>query len=215
MNLKPLFDKQRELDEKIVKQKELKGQELLNKKILALQVELGELANEWRGFKFWSDDQEPKKYQKKPAVERKFDGEYITSMETEYHGKYVYFVNGYRVTKETWDSLFDYETKVLEEYVDCLHFILSIGWEIHVGDDPEMDIVELEDCLRGERSESTDLILQFKYIYWLTSKIYSGYKQLFFAFVELGELLGFTWDEIEQAYMKKNATNHERQANGY
>src|SRR5690625_5238764 len=50
---------QAELDKKIVKEKGLEGQDLLDKKILALQVELGELANEWRGFKFWSENLVP------------------------------------------------------------------------------------------------------------------------------------------------------------
>ena len=34
-------------------------------------------------------------------------------------------------------------------------------------------------------------------------------------FVGLGVMLGFTWEQIEQAYMKKNAVNFERQENGY
>src|SRR5690625_7095831 len=59
MNLTKLFETQRELDNKIVEEKGLQGQDLLDKKILALQVELGELAQNWRGFKFWSEDQEP------------------------------------------------------------------------------------------------------------------------------------------------------------
>src|SRR5690554_4670233 len=59
MNLTKLFELQRKLDEHIIKEKGLEGEDLLPKKILALQVELGELANEWRGFKFWSEDQEP------------------------------------------------------------------------------------------------------------------------------------------------------------
>ncbi|WP_199427089.1 dUTP diphosphatase, partial [Thermaerobacillus caldiproteolyticus] len=26
---------------------------------------------------------------------------------------------------------------------------------------------------------------------------------------------GFTWEQIEEAYMKKNAVNHQRQESGY
>ncbi|MDQ4683029.1 dUTP diphosphatase, partial [Stenotrophomonas maltophilia group sp. RNC7] len=59
MNLGELFEMQRKLDEHIVREKGLDGQDLLPKKILALQVELGELSNEWRGFKFWSNNQNP------------------------------------------------------------------------------------------------------------------------------------------------------------
>lgn len=56
MNLSKLFEIQKQLDERIVKEKGLEGQDLLDKKILALQVELGELANELpEVFKFWSN----------------------------------------------------------------------------------------------------------------------------------------------------------------
>lgn len=39
MNLEKLFATQKKLDERIVKEKGLQGQDLLDKKILALQVE--------------------------------------------------------------------------------------------------------------------------------------------------------------------------------
>src|SRR5690625_5804429 len=84
MNLTKMFKIQKELDERIVKEKDLKGVDLLDKKILSLQVELGELANELpEVFKFWSNKK-----------------------------------NNYK--------------KALEEYCDCLHFILSIGNEIDI-----------------------------------------------------------------------------------
>src|SRR5690606_34156375 len=61
MNLSKLFEIQRNLDDHIEREHPRQpGEERLAKKILALQVELGELANEWRGFKFWSKDQEPR-----------------------------------------------------------------------------------------------------------------------------------------------------------
>lgn len=42
------------------------------------------------------------------------------------------------------------------------------------------------------------------------------YELTFNLFVGLGEKhLGFTWNQIEQAYLDKNKINHERQANGY
>ena len=41
MNLQPLFETQAKLDKRIVEKKGLQGQDLLDKKILALQVELG------------------------------------------------------------------------------------------------------------------------------------------------------------------------------
>lgn len=58
MNLIKLFEMQKVLDDRIVREKRLEGRDTLPEKILALQVELGECANEWRGFKFWSEDRE-------------------------------------------------------------------------------------------------------------------------------------------------------------
>lgn len=55
MNLTKLFNTQRELDERIVKEKGLEGAYLIDRKITALLVELGELANETRCFKYWSE----------------------------------------------------------------------------------------------------------------------------------------------------------------
>src|SRR6185312_3767022 len=92
MNLIKLFETQSKLDARIVEEKSLQGRDMLPEKILALLVELGELANEWRGFKFWSNKQSPAIRPSNPIE----------------HGN-----------------------PMLEEYVDCLHFILSIGLELH------------------------------------------------------------------------------------
>lgn len=48
MNLEKMFEMQKALDERIIKEKELEGQDLPPNLILALQVELVECANEWR-----------------------------------------------------------------------------------------------------------------------------------------------------------------------
>lgn len=59
MNLNPLFTKQKTLDEHIVNEKGLYGQDLLKKKTVALICELYEMTNEGRWFKFWSENQKP------------------------------------------------------------------------------------------------------------------------------------------------------------
>ncbi|MFP7202720.1 dUTP diphosphatase, partial [Lysinibacillus halotolerans] len=94
MNLQKLFEAQRVLDEHILNEHPVQENEnRLEKKILALQVELGECANEWRGFKFWSTDQEPRT--------RKYLTDYT---EQDSHlGVGAVWVN-----------------PLLEEYVDCL-----------------------------------------------------------------------------------------------
>jgi dimeric dUTPase (all-alpha-NTP-PPase superfamily) len=58
MNLIKLFETQKELGK--VGMFAYNGPDRFNKLSLALLVELGEGANEWRGFKFWSKDQSPR-----------------------------------------------------------------------------------------------------------------------------------------------------------
>jgi dimeric dUTPase (all-alpha-NTP-PPase superfamily) len=183
-HLAPLYEKQRELDARIEKEHGLEGKDLLPEKILALQVELGELANEWRGFKFWSKDQEPrtKAYSHQENIQRNY---------------------GY-------SSVPKYDRNpLLEEYVDGLHFILSIGLELNV------EALDIEDYVQYEPYYRLNLTEQFSAVFYFASRASSMYLKLFNAYVGLGEWLGFTWEEIEQAYQSKNQVNHVRQSEGY
>lgn len=166
LNWEKLVSLQRQLDERIIREKGLEGKDLLSNKILALQVELGELANEWQMFKHWKNNPQPK-----PGM--------------------------------------------LEEYVDCLHFILSIGLDlkatyIHFCVYDTGDIVQkflrifelLSELSLSRFSESTGFQL-------LTYELIVGH------FIGLGKMLGFTWEQIEEEYLKKNKINHERQRTGY
>ncbi|WP_110930929.1 dUTP diphosphatase [Paenibacillus bouchesdurhonensis] len=180
MDIVKLYNMQRELDERIIKQHGLEGQDLLPQKILALQVELGECANEWRGFKYWSKDQQPR---------------YIKNS--------IAFANP--------GGPFEYTTyPLLEEYIDCLHFILSIGIEIGI-DIYEFGFVAVVDATTTDTFLSVfEKISEFSYTpdSW-------NYEGMFNSFAGLGKMLGFTWEQIEEAYMSKNSENHRRQDNGY
>ncbi len=184
MNLNKLFEIQAGLDYHIVKEKGLEGQDLLDKKILALQVELGELANEWRGFKFWSEDQKPRTY-------------------------------GLKLGKSPKENR--YINPLLEEYVDCLHFILSIGLDLEFGNYPMI----------GKSPETKTVSDMFLVTFETINTFYQAYQSgnedlieikytiVFDTFLTLGGMLGFTEYQIEQAYLDKNKINHERQLNGY
>ena len=158
MNLQKLYAIQMDLDKRIIEKHGLQGKSTLEEKKLALYVELGELANETRCFKFWST--------KEPSA------------------------------KEV----------ILEEYVDCLHFFLSIG-------------IEKEWLITPQEIESPNSIIKcfnhlFDNLYFVTNSLLS-HKTIFEHFISLGKLLGFSWEEVEQAYLEKNLVNHERQVNGY
>ncbi|MFZ4450621.1 dUTP diphosphatase [Salibacterium aidingense] len=159
--MKQLFSIQRQLDDRILRQHSLNRDAIYADKMLALQVEIGELANETRCFKYWS---------KKPASDPEV---------------------------------------ILEEYVDGLHFILSLGIDGGWEDVPE----------RKTKAVPT-LTDQFHYIYNAAAVLHNEFTEehffiLFQEYLELGRLLGFTEKEIEASYLRKNSANHQRQEEGY
>lgn len=174
MDLTKFFELQKELDAHIESEHPREpGEDRLSKKILALQVEIGELAQEWRGFKFWSSDQEPRNH-----FRQGLDG-----------GKDI--------------------SALLEEYVDCLHFILSIGLEKGLSTEYKYFAALYEDDVQGlfiQMMSNADV---------LQTSDHRFYVMMVDRLIALGGKLGFTWGQIEQAYFTKNATNHERQVNGY
>jgi len=169
LNLAKLFEMQRQLDERIEREHpRQEGEDRLAKKILALLVELGELANEARFFKYWSHDQKPRIVVREWKLYEDTIKEYGDSTHRRYEG----------VVRPVLRQ------PLLEEYVDCLHFILSIGTDLYNG-------------LYHDGN--------FKF----------DYEFLLLQFIHLGEMLGFTWSEIEQAYLEKNQVNHRRQDSNY
>ena len=191
MNLTKLFKTQAALDEHIMQEHpELRGQNNLDWKLLALQVELGECANEWRGFKKWSKDQEPRIYKK------------------ETHYVDVPTDNPNWIERKDIGKV---RNPLLEEYVDCLQFILTIGLEIGVEEEIDWeDITTDESNITRQFLEITERILELNQ--WENK---DSWQELFEEFYLLGKLLGFTWEQIEAAYFEKNKVNHERQNAGY
>ncbi|NCG67790.1 dUTPase [Bacillus coagulans] len=192
MNLQKLFEAQAELDKHIIEKKGLHGVNLLPNLILALQVELGECANEWRGFKHWSDDQEPrlKGYKEIKCKWCNGSGDDGTGMCPD--------------CMSTGDVYKEYNP-LLEEYVDCLHFTLSIG--LHLYNE------NIATDLGGFRK--TSIQDQFRTLFHYSTMLSGSYWNFFEYLIGLGEMLGFTWEQIEQAYFEKNEENHKRQENGY
>ncbi len=163
MNLEKLFEMQQGLDQHIQSQHELESEDLFDRKVLALLVEIGELANETRCFKFWS---------LKGPSEKKV---------------------------------------ILEEFVDGIHFILSLGLECGFAN---------QVSISGYQSRTTGLTEQFLEVYrsaneFRVTRSLQEYQNLFQAYLYLASLLDFSNDEIEQAYIQKNEVNYERQQQGY
>lgn len=226
MNLTKLFEMQRELDERIVKEKGLEGQDLLPQKILALQVELGECAQEWRGFKFWSQDQESRTKSTRPC--RRCNGHGFVSkawVNDTTHG-----ITSERCTacKGNGGEIYN---PLLEEYIDCIHFILSIGFHDYKDDyHGSVSPIYYDKNKEIKSIRYGSFIKQFNYLFQEIGRLFDAiadneitvpsdaeeaYENTLRMIIGLGEMLGFTWDQIEEAYMSKNSENHRRQDNGY
>ncbi|MBY6035242.1 dUTP diphosphatase [Fictibacillus nanhaiensis] len=164
MKIEKLFALQKELNTRIVKEHHLIDESLADQRKLAFLVELGELANETRCFKYWS---------KRPPSEKEI---------------------------------------VLEEYVDGLHFVLSIGLDMGFTNLQLPNEVEFK-----QKMDKIELDEMFLSLYQSGSKalLNEDFIQFFDDFLGLGLKLGFTFKEIESAYLDKNLVNHERQDTGY
>lgn len=80
MKLEKLFATQKVLRDRIA----YNEPDRFHKLILALLVELGECANEWRGFKFWSKNQQPRTKASRNAAMMEEDKEYYNPLLEEY-----------------------------------------------------------------------------------------------------------------------------------
>lgn len=161
MDWEKLFKMQEQLDHYIEAHHDLSNHDLFQEKYLALLVELGELANETRCFKFWST---------KPRSE---------------------------------DSV------VLEEYVDGVHFILSLGIKKGLRFDSN-GITPVEKDETEQFNDVFEACVTFK-----NKPGSTQYHQLFTKFIQLGSKLGFSEQAIQEAYCKKNEINYKRQDEGY
>jgi dimeric dUTPase (all-alpha-NTP-PPase superfamily) len=192
LNLQKMFEMQKALDKHIEQEHPRhEGEDRLAKKILALYGELGELLNEWRGFKYWSNDQEPRT---KVLVKDWFEG-----------------LQHYQ----------EFKNPLLEEFADGLHFLLSIGIECNKSDvenwfvESNIKVFSSFDGIIEQFNNVFELINDFRYAFKCLNDYEEEYEDLLYSYLGLGEMLGFTWEQIEEAYMKKNAENHKRQESGY
>ncbi|MEC0923955.1 dUTP diphosphatase [Bacillus safensis] len=206
MNLQKMFKMQAELDRRIIREKGLEGRDLLPGLILALQVELAECANEWRGFKFWSENQEPNRtgyidcdvcVDQPGRYEVIHEGEILSLPCPKCEGREDVYVGD----------------RLLEEYVDCLHFFLSIGNTIGVKEYVPFKLLTLTNDITGFFNSVFRLVGKWDRVFLFFE--HEQYHVAMYQFLQLGEVLGFTSEEIEAAYMEKNEINHKRQQEGY
>lgn len=160
MNLTHLYNEQLKLDQRIYEEKGITpSQEITDKKLIALKVEIGEMLNETRVFKYWSE--------KEPAPRE----------------------------------------VILEELVDVLHFLLSIGLDRNYHK-------FVPDASGENYKQFTILQLAFD-LFENPIDCSSSYSIALNTLMGIGYRLGFTEEEIKAAYFRKNLINHKRQEESY
>ncbi|MCL7749805.1 dUTP diphosphatase [Halalkalibacter alkaliphilus] len=162
MEIEKLFAIQKELNDRIVQEHHLMDRDLFKEQLLAFVVEIAELANETRCFKYWS---------LKLSSER---------------------------------------SVILEEYVDGLHFILTLGLTLN------FTSVTVKEYNQQRPSVTDQFLFIMNQAHELDAdRTQEKFQQLVDGFFTLGQQLGFSNEEIEKAYLVKNRVNHERQDSGY
>ncbi|MFC7364514.1 MULTISPECIES: dUTP diphosphatase [Bhargavaea] len=213
MNLTKLFEAQKALDERITKEKGLHGQDLLHKKILAFNAELMECANEWRGFKYWSEDQEPRTsfiHECPDCVEG--SGWAYQNVEIEGPEGLDYHSVGFKCPTCKGTGGAGETNPLLEEYADVVHFALSLNLYVWNGNPGTVNAMpRVFDTIEQQFIE----IGGEAYKLYENADVFMHSGLLLANVLGLGQVLGFTEDQIEAAYFAKNRTNHKRQATGY
>jgi len=161
MNIQQLFMMQKELDD-FIEQNQNIQQDVFQEKGLALMVELAELANETRCFKFWST--------KGPSARE----------------------------------------VILEEYVDSIHFILSLGLLKNYTTIEKWPVIEEQRHLTATFLETQGAILAF-----IQQPTEDRYLAIWQCYGLLAYNLGFTFEDVVRAYIEKNQENYNRQRTGY
>ena len=162
MDIKKMLEAQKELDKANMEKGGL-TEYPLEMVQTAYRVELGELLQEWKQFKFWK-------------------------------------LNKGEIDRE----------KMLEEWADCMHFALSL----------ELFVVERLEVNFTNKHYTKSLNLKIRYldkndIYGTLDSCYEINSTILNDTIILGLKLGYTLEELEKAYWRKNKINWERIEGGY
>ena len=206
MNFKKLQAMQAKLDEVILAEKApMTQEERFNKTLVALSVEIAEVANTVEHFKFWKDN--------KGKIDRgRFSVIHIFQEEELVDVEYIEDSTGIQYTD--WEA---YKLTLVEECSDALHFILSLANQIGY----EIDLCNWE--ISQELKEdyliyiNRDIFFLFKSFRDknFVSVTHENLFRVILGVFGYFESLGITKKELEQAYYDKNKINYERLENGY
>lgn len=191
--LNSLAIKQKALNNYIYKTKKVEPSEVYEDQKIALLVELGELANELKFFKYWKEEKEPNMSIPCTACTGSGQLGYDDCI----------FCKG---TGKNYSH-----NPALEEYVDVLHFMLTLTIYKYADDEAlEHFFTTLQPLTYPTLTE------QFSALYYeMARNTFTGLDLAWRYFLGLAVMLGFDMDDIENAYHKKNKENYARQDRGY
>jgi dimeric dUTPase (all-alpha-NTP-PPase superfamily) len=161
IELTQLLGEQAKLDAHIQQQHQVSYASTREKRLLALFVEVGEMINETKTFKFWS---------KKPSAEK---------------------------------------TIILDEYADGLHFLLSLSIEAN----SSKHLYDIAIVSKTLTEATIDVFQAISDLSKAFTKV--ALENAFQHYLNLIPLLGFTSEEVVEAYFKKLGVNYTRQKNAY
>ena len=201
MNFKKLQAMQAKLEEAILADKApMTAEERFNKTLVALSVEIAEVANCAEHFKFWKD--------KKGKIDSK---RFTYNGLTNFSDSHLWTDENSGVSNYTFEQA--HRLTLLEECSDALHFILSLANQV------DYKIVEIGTHFKI--SEDTDsLEKNFIFLNQLIGLVElkhfrSDLEMIIDVFFIYINQLGVSQQELEQAYYDKNKINYERLENGY
>lgn len=185
ISIKRLFILQKEFEYKVKVEKRLENRLYIKDKIMGLLAELGELSNEWNGFKYWKANNKPR------TIALSGNDNCVNS------GYGMHFSN-----------------PLLEEYVDVLHMFLAVGLEFgferEIG-----EIKLKHEHIKDIKGCFIKLFSGISSLAFPESIKKDGWLENFSLFLRLGDLLGFQWEEVQIAFIQKQEINLHRLDYGY
>ena len=194
MNFKKLQAMQAKLDEAILADKApMTAEERFNKKLVALSVEIAEVANTVEHFKFWKDD--------KGKVD---EVRFWTEDGVEYYDKAI---------QKPIDFEDAHKLTLIEECSDVLHFILSLANQV----DFEINRIGTHFKISTDTDSLEENFIFLNQLIGLAEfkRFHLDLEMIIDVFFIYINQLGISQQELEQAYYDKNKINYDRLENGY
>lgn len=192
MNFKKLQKMQAELDNSILSTKpEMTAEERFNKTLVALSVEVAELANCAEHFKFWKDNKrkvDSKRFVVNSSIVNKLvNGDFYDVRER----VYVSTEQAHKLT-------------LIEEASDCLYFILSLANQLGVElDNPPIRDFDISKELIYLKINGSTLSCSHNYVRENFGFCQANINKVNFYFINYVNSLGIITEELEQAYYEK------------